>query len=251
MRALALANQKGGVGKTTTAIHLGHGLAMAGLTVAIFDLDPQGNATLALQEALGRSDDDAMAPLVAAGKGLWLLPSAGVDRAISPSEHLDVAGLEQLCATLEDSVDVLLVDCPPRMDAWGWAGLRLCSQVLVPVQAEFFAMHGLTRMLDTLEMAREQTNRSCELLGVFISMFDHREQIALDVRADLSSNLGDTLLDTVVVRDPQFIEAASHGVSLFEYNPLAKGARCYASLVREVMGLWNHVPRETTHGKRD
>lgn len=248
MRALALANQKGGVGKTTTAIHLGHGLALAGFRVAIFDLDPQGNATLALQESLSQAEDAPLEPLVAVGERLWVLPSAGADRPIAPTEQLDLDGLEGLRRRLEDEVDVLLVDCPPRMDSWGWAGLRLCNEVLVPVQAEFFAMHGLTRMMDTLELARREAGRGTELLGVFVSMFDPREQIALDVRADLQRNLGDMLLDTVVVRDPQFIEAASHGVSLFDYNPLAKGARCYASLAREVLGFWSIVPRETERG---
>jgi len=247
VRALALANQKGGVGKTTTAIHLGHALALSGLRVAIFDLDPQGNATLALQQAIEQgTSDDAPAPLVSAGDGLWILPSAGAERAIAPSEELDVEGLEALRASLEASVDVLLVDCPPRMDSWGWAGLRLCEMVLVPVQAEFFAMHGLTRMIDTLDLAREETHARSELLGVFVTMFDHREQIAVDVRADLQRNLGSMLLDTVVVRDPQFIEAASHGVSLFDYNPLAKGVRCYASLARELRLRWADVSRETS-----
>lgn len=245
VRALALANQKGGVGKTTTAIHLGHGLAIAGQRVAIFDLDPQGNATLALQEMVDRGEAGGLDPLVSVGERLWILPSMGAERAISPLEQLDIQGLERLRGELEGAIDVLLVDCPPRMDAWGWAGLRLCSQVLVPVQAEFFAMHGLTRMLDTLEQAGRESTIRTELMGVFISMFDHREQIALEVRSDLQSNLGAALLDSVVVRDSQFIEAASHGVSLFDYNPLAKGVRCYVSLAREVMAFWNDVPRET------
>ncbi len=239
MRALALANQKGGVGKTTTAIHLGHGLALAGKRVAIFDLDPQGNATLAVQE-MAAEPSDHMAPLVPAGQGLWLLPSAGAERSIMPDEQLDVRALEGLAARLQGEIDVLLVDCPPRMDSWGWAGLRLCQHVLVPVQAEFFAMHGLTRMIDTIERANAEHDGRCELLGVFVTMFDHREEVALEVRTDLQRNLGESMLDSVVVRDSQFIEAASHGVTLFEYNPFAKGARCYASLVREVLEFWDH-----------
>lgn len=240
MRALALANQKGGVGKTTTAIHLGRCFAMAGQRVALLDLDPQGNATLALQAALSPIGDsgtgDAMEPLVPAGDRLWVLPSVGVERAIEPGESLDVEGLERLRNRLRDQVDVLLVDCPPRMDAWGWAGLRLCDQVLVPVQAEFFAMHGLSCMLDTIERAGRGR---AELMGVFISMFDHREEVALEVWSDLRSNLGSSLFDSIVVRDAQFIEAASHGMTLLDYNPLAKGARCYVSLAREVMGFWS------------
>ena len=244
VRALALANQKGGVGKTTSAIHLGHCFALAGFRVAIFDLDPQGNATLAMQDMVtGESDD--LSPLVCAGERLWILPSVGMDRSIGPGEELDVEGLEALRARLQDHIDILLVDCPPRMDAWGRAGLRLCEHVLVPVQAEFFAMHGLSRMLDTIEQARgsDAAGRS-ELMGVFVSMFDHREGVAIEVRADLQANLGSTLFDSVVVRDAEFIEAASHGITLLDYNPLAKGARCYTALAREVLTFWN-VPRET------
>lgn len=245
MRALALANQKGGVGKTTTAIHLGHGLALAGYRVALLDLDPQGNATLALQEMVGGRTSDDLPPLVAAAERLWVLPSLGAERSLGPDDHLDVERLRVLVADLAGSMDILLVDCPPRMDSWGWAGLQLCDHVLVPVQAEFFAMHGLTQMLATLDRARSDRVAQSELLGVFITMFDWREHVAHDVRADLRANLGDTMLESVVVRDPQFIEAASHGVTLFDYNPFAKGARCYASLTREVLARWEGVSRET------
>jgi chromosome partitioning protein len=241
VRALALANQKGGVGKTTTAIHLGHCLALAGKRVAIFDLDPQGNATLAVQEMKGGA---ALEPLVAVSDRLWILPSLGNERVVGPDEQADAERLDQLRKILEPNVDVLLLDCPPRMDAWGWAGLRLCDHVLVPVQAEFFAMHGLSRMLQTIELARGKGARG-ELMGVFISMFDYREEVAQEVRADLRANLGECLFDSVIVRDPEFIEAASHGLSLLDYNPLAKGARCYAALAREVMAFWSDVPRET------
>lgn len=240
MRSLALANQKGGVGKTTTTVHLAHGLALAGKQVVIFDLDPQGNATLAVQEmAMSADESSEFAPLVAAGEGLWLLPSAGAERSIGPDEQIDFRQLEGLVEQIAPSMDVLLVDCPPRMDSWGWAGLRLCEHVLVPVQAEFFAMHGLTRMMDTMHRAQAERRGRGELMGVFVTMFDHREEVALEVRADLQRNLGSTMFESVVVRDSQFIEAASHGVTLFEYNPFAKGARCYAGLVREVLAFWD------------
>lgn len=245
VRALALANQKGGVGKTTTAIHLGQCLALAGLRVAIFDLDPQGNATLAMQDMVSGTAPPDLQPMVAAGERLLVLPSLGTEDTAGASDDLDVAGLEQLRRRLEPEVDVLLVDCPPRMDAWGRAGLRLCDEVLVPVQAEFFAMHGLSRMLETIEHAGSMNGRRCQLLGVFVSMFDHREGVAVEVRADLQANLGPRLLDSVIVRDPEFIEASSHGITLFDYNPLARGARCYVSLAREVMMLWSDVSRET------
>lgn len=247
MRALALANQKGGVGKTTTAVHLGHCLALAGMRVAVFDLDPQGNATLAMQDMLSGEASGPLEPLVCAGERLWLLPSVGLHRPIEPNDELDVEGLLALRTRMEPELDVLLVDCPPRMDAWGTAGLQLCDHVLVPVQAEFFAMHGLSRMLESVRSAHSASGRRSELMGVFISMFDSREEVAVEVRQDLQSNLGQQLFETAVVRDAQFIEAASRGVTLIDYNPLAKGSTCYVSLAREVMNFWDRVSRETEH----
>ncbi len=106
-------------------------------------------------------------------------------------------------------------------------------------------MHGLSRMMDTIDLARRSDAGRAELMGVFVSMFDHREEVAIEVRADLQTNLGSKLFDSVVVRDAQFIEAASHGVTLLDYNPLARGVRCYISLAREVMVFWADVSRET------
>ncbi len=247
MRSIALANQKGGVGKTTSAVHLAHALALSGRRVALIDLDPQGNATLAVQGMLGRRASEDMGPFTAAGERFWVLPSVGADRNLQPSEELDVDRLEAHLQTMEDRIDVLLVDCPPRMDSWGWAGLRLCEHVLVPVQAEFFAMHGLTQMMDTLARAQAEFGGHGALLGVFVTMFDHREQIACEVLSDLRANLGELVLDAVVVRDPQFIEAASHGRTLIEHNLFAKGVRCYVDLAREVSRRWS-VSRETAAG---
>lgn len=248
MRSIALANQKGGVGKTTSAVHLAHALALAGRRVALVDLDPQGNATLALQGMLGRRPSEDLGPFTAAGERFWVLPSVGADRNLQTTEELDVDRLAAHLESMQDALDVLIVDCPPRMDSWGLAGLRLCEQVLVPVQAEFFAMHGLTQMMDTLAHAQAEFEGHGALLGIFVTMFDHREQIACEVLSDLRANLGDLVLDAVVIRDPQFIEAASHGRTLFEHNLFARGVRSYVDLAREVAQRWA-VSRETIPGR--
>ncbi len=240
MRSLALANQKGGVGKTTTAVHLAHGLAMAGARVVLLDLDPQGNATLAVEGmswASGQAhEDSALGLLRPLAERLWVLPSPGAQMNLGRDARPDADALLRLTQDLgEEGIDWLLVDCPPRMDIWGWTGIRLCQQVLIPVQSEFFSMHGLSQMMRTLEQAQREFEGQGELFGILATMVDGREPITLEVLEDLRENLGSRMLETVIYRDAQFVEAASHGVSLFDYNLFAMGVRSYGELVREVM----------------
>lgn len=239
MRSVALANQKGGVGKTTTAIHLAHGLALTGEKVVILDLDPQGNATLAVQGMEKDSpvpSESVFHRLRPVADGLWILPSPGASQMMPRDAKLDVNGLVTLAEELrQEKVDWLVVDCPPRMDQWGWAGLQLADEVLIPVPPEFFPMHGLTQMIETLEAASREFPGKAGLLGVLITMLDRQWSVALEVMEDLRSNLGSRLLGTVIYRDPQLVEAASHGKTLFEYNLFARGARAYGELVREVI----------------
>lgn len=234
MRSLVLANQKGGVGKTTTAIHLAHGLALAGRRVALFDLDPQGNATVAVQGMI-RDDLEAPEPMVAVGDRLWLLPSPGAQAVLERSVSVDVGLLEGLVQRLAPDLDWLVVDCPPRMDEWGWAGLQLCEHVLVPVQAEFLAMHGLSQMLGSLEMAASRFPGKSKLLGILPTMVDTREQLNLEVIEDLRKNLGKSVTQTMILRDSSLVEAASHGKTTFEHCPWSEGALCYSELILEIL----------------
>lgn len=237
MRSIALANQKGGVGKTTTAVHLAHGLALRGQRVALFDLDPQGNATVALQGMTQHAaGEGAFRELHGLSERLWLLPSPGATGSVSRFAVVDVGRLSGLAASLaEAGLDTLIVDCPPRMDEWGWAGLQLCGEVLVPVQAEFFAMHGLSQMLGTLERAAAEFPGRARLFGILPTLVDPREAVTIEVLQDLRRTLGAQVLKTVVLRDANFVEAASHGQTVFDYNPRAVGALCYGELVREVV----------------
>jgi chromosome partitioning protein len=234
VRSIVLANQKGGVGKTTTAIHLAHGLCLAGRRVALFDLDPQGNATVALQGMNPEASAD-LPGLEQLAAGFWLLPSAGSASTLARGARLDVARLHALVDLVTPQLDWLVVDCPPRMDEWGWAGVQIAEQVLVPVQAEFFAMHGLSQMLATLEAAAIEFPGKAVLRGVLPTMVDAREPIATEVLEDLRKNLGTRLLDTVILRDAGLVEAASFGLSVFQHLPFSKGALCYAELVKELI----------------
>lgn len=238
MRSVALANQKGGVGKTTTAVHLAHGLALAGNQVALLDLDPQGNATVALQgmecelPACPLAEIEVMRPVY---RDLWLLASPGAEHSVGRLTGVDVPKLRDLVSELQAAgLDWLVVDCPPRMDQWGWAGIQLCEQVLVPVQAEFFAIHGLSQMLGTLQEAQAEFPGRANLMGVLPTIVDRREPVCCEVVDDLRRTLGEQVFQTVILRDSQFVEAASHGKTLFTHNPTAKGALCYGELIREV-----------------
>ena len=241
VRSIALANQKGGVGKTTTAVHLAHGLALTGAVVVLLDLDPQGNATLGLEgmqdDAANVQDPDSpFSVLQALSDGLWLLPSPGAKRNIDRGTVPDTRKLTALSAALSEAgVEWLIVDCPPRMDAWGWAGLELCEQVLLPVQSEFFAMHGLSQMIQTLRVARKQFPGRGDLLGVVPTMVDLKEAITQEVLANLQRNLGQNLMRSLVFRDLTVVEAASHGQTLFRYRLGSKASIAYGELVREVI----------------
>jgi len=238
VRTVALANQKGGVGKTTTAVHLGHGLSIAGARVALVDLDPQANASTALQSMGGTAEEMAEGPLAAfreLSPRFWLLPSPGLEGPVAQDAQPDTDGLVKIVKALEPEIDWLLVDCPPRMDRWGWTAMRLCREVLIPVQAEFFSMQGLSHMIATLDQARREHENHGQLLGVLLTMVDLGEPISIEIIQDLRENLGAGLLDAMIFRDPRLVEAASHGQSVFEYDVFSKGARAYAELTREVI----------------
>ncbi|MFO1076537.1 MAG: ParA family protein [Planctomycetota bacterium] len=238
VRSLVLANQKGGVGKTTTAVHLAHGLALSGRKVALFDLDPQGNATVAIQNMEGGSEGEGeggLGILAPVAENLWLLPSPGADHLVEPEVSVDTRRLQDLVEELSSTLDWLIVDCPPRLDAWGMAGLVLGDEVLVPVQAEFFAIHGLSQMLQALEATASRLPGKARLRGVLATMVDAQEPVTLEVVEDLRRNLGPVVLQTLVLRDSHLVEAASHGKTGFLHCPWARGTLCYSELVKELL----------------
>lgn len=220
MRIVALANQKGGVGKTTTAVHLAHGLSLAGKDVVLVDLDPQGNATVAVQEMVQPGSGDGVQRL---SENFWLIPSEGP--ATAPPRQEDI--LARL-ATHSVRPGIVVIDCPPRLDEWGWTGLKLAHEVIIPVQAEFLAMHGLSQILATMATLPEVRVR-----GILPTMVDLTQPIAVEVLRDLRKNLQDQVLRTTIVRDSALVEAASFGRTIFQHAPHAKAALCYAALTME------------------
>jgi chromosome partitioning protein len=222
-------------------MHLARAMALGGRQVVLVDLDPQANATLglsAMQASVDPPDgvsEEILASIEAKAEGFWLVPSPGARKVLPRSPRLDEKALDLLLEGLEPWADWVLVDCPPRIDDWGWAALSRCSEVLIPVQAEFFAMQGLTQALRTLEQMRGLETAGPALLGIAVNMIDAELPMSREVVEDLRQHLGDRVFAASIPRDPGFSEAASHGVTLFEHSCSSKGARAMASLAREVL----------------
>ena len=247
-QTIACANQKGGVGKTTTVVNLGSYLALAGERVLIVDLDPQGNATSGLgldRTTIERSVYDAVidgahiAGLTIPGplEGLDVVPSAvalaGAEIELAPVEGRE-RRLARLLAAIADDYDYVLVDCPPSLGLLTVNALTAADSVLIPLQCEYYALEGLTQLLATLDLVRDHLNPSLAVKGVVLTMFDGRTKLSADVAAEVRRHLGHQVFDTVIPRSVRLSEAPSHGQPISRYSPDSTGALAYAALAEEL-----------------
>ena len=251
MRIIALANQKGGVGKTTTTINLGTALAATGERVLIVDLDPQGNASTGL--GIDRHAREASTYDVLVGErtiAAALVKTRVPGMSIVPST-LDLLGVEQaiadagdrahrLRAALRDSEDApgfdyVLVDCPPSLNLLTINALAAADAVLVPLQCEFFALEGLSQLLQTIEHVRATLNPELTIHGIVMTMFDRRNSLARQVVDDVRANMGQTVYDTVIPRNVRVSEAPSFGKPALLYDVNCAGSRAYIDLASEVI----------------
>ncbi len=247
-QTIACANQKGGVGKTTTVVNLGCYLAVAGERVLIVDLDPQGNATSGLgldRHSLERSVYDAVIDgvrirdLIVPGPigGVDVVPSsialAGAEVELAPLEGRE-RRLARLVAEIGDEYDYVFIDCPPSLGLLTVNGLTAANSVLIPLQCEYYALEGLTQLLATLDLVRDHLNPPLVLKGVVLTMFDGRTKLSADVAAEVRRHLGSRVLDTVIPRNVRLAEAPSHGMPIVAYAPESTGATAYASLATEL-----------------
>jgi len=247
-QTIACANQKGGVGKTTTVISLGSYLALAGEQVLVIDLDPQGNATSGLgfdRGSIDRSiydgvvDGTAIAELIMTGPvpGLDLVPSA-IALAGAELELAPVDGRERRLARLLTAVaaryDYILVDCPPALGLLTVNALTAADAVLIPLQCEYYALEGLTQLLATLNLVRDHLNPDLAVKGVVLTMYDGRTNLSAAVAAEARRHLGERVFDTVIPRSVRLSEAPSHGIPISRYSPESSGAIAYAALAAEV-----------------
>jgi chromosome partitioning protein len=261
-RVLVMANQKGGVGKTTTAINLGTALAAIGERVLIIDLDPQGNASTGLgierkrrvtssYDALigERSLRDVIMPT--AVPRLSIAPSTmdllGVELEISGDSDRSYKLRKALQALFEADQDrsepttYVLVDCPPSLNLLTINALAAADAVVVPLQCEFFALEGLSQLLTTVDQVRRTLNPSLIIHGVVLTMFDPRNSLAGQVVADVRANMGDKVYDTVIPRNVRISEAPSHGKPALLYDLRCAGSQAYLKLASEVIqreGRW-------------
>ena len=248
IRVTACTNQKGGVGKTTTVVNLAAYLALSGTSTLVIDLDPQGNATSGLgvdRRSLDRSVYDALINRVPIGElvvgtsvpGLDLVPAAlalsGAEVelvALSGREHRLSASL----AELDQRYDRVLIDCPPSLGLLTVNALTAADGVLIPIQTEYYALEGLSQLVNTIRMVREALNPRLEIDGVLLTMYDGRTRLAVQVAAEVRRHLEGAVYDTVVPRSVRLSEAPSHGVPIAIYDPSSRGAEAYGRLAAEV-----------------
>jgi chromosome partitioning protein len=251
MPIIALANQKGGVGKTTTAVNLGAGLAARGRRVLIVDLDAQANATSALgvRAPAERTSYEVLLGLIpaadavvpAGADGLWLLPSspalAGADVELVPLEGRELflrRSLRDPEGGIGRRFDFVLIDCPPSLGLLTINALCAADEVIVPVQCEYLALEGLGQLARTLERVRRQLNPALRLRGLVMTMFDARTKLAADVVREVRGHFPQTF-QTVIPRSVRLSEAPSHGRTILAYDPSSRGARAYRDLAAELI----------------
>ncbi len=243
---IAVLNQKGGVGKTTSTINLAAYLVKSGKSVLIVDFDPQGNATSGLgldggpvktsYEVMLGLDKAESAILVSPDSGISLIP-ANNNLAAAELELKDQPNRESMLKNMLENLkyDYILIDCPPALSLLTINALTASNWLLIPVQAEFFAMEGIGQLMEVFQRVKQTTNTNLNLLGVLVTMYDGRTSLAEQVVDELSKYFGDVVFKTYIPRNVRLAEAPSYGKPISEHDKWSKGARAYKQFTKEVI----------------
>jgi len=247
-RVVAIANQKGAVGKTTTAINLGAALAAFDRKIAIVDFDPQANATSGLGRNGQQNGANAYDVLLGADARLALRDTGFPNLSLLPSAR-DLVGAEielvnqdgrenrlrNAIAPIRQEFDFVFIDCPPSLSLLTVNALTAADSVLIPLQTEYFALEGLSELLESVDRVRHSFNPGLEIEGILLTMFDERTNLARQVLADIRGHFGNLVYDTVIPRNVRLGEAPSFGKPVLAYDVKSKGAESYLALGREVL----------------
>lgn len=258
-RIIAIANQKGGVGKTTTAVNLSASLAATKQQVLLIDLDPQGNATAGSginKTLLTTSVNEALLGEVPAEEavhetqwGFDLMPSNG-NLTVAEVRLLKTQqrehGLEQALAPIKDHYHFIIIDCPPSLNMLTVNALVAADSVLVPIQCEYYALEGLTSLLGNIDRIRKAVNPNLQLEGLLRTMYDGRNRLTKEVSEQLLSHFKNKVYHTVIPRNVRLAEAPSHGVPIMNYDKSSQGAAAYLALAGEILRRYDQVDQSIT-----
>lgn len=249
VKTIAIVNQKGGVGKTTTAINLAAYIARTGKKVLLVDLDPQGNATSGLGVDKYANEQSLYDVLVKGVNIDIVRHTTNTDKVdLIPSNH-NLSGAEidlvtvadrehvlaKVLAKVDEIYDICLIDCPPSLGLLSVNGLVAADYVFVPVQTEFYAMEGMGQLVQTIQRIQQNLNPTLSILGVVLTMYDSRTSLSGQVRQEVERVFGDLVFKTVIPRNVRLAEAPSHGEPIAQYDKWSKGARSYKALAKEVL----------------
>ena len=250
-KVFSICNQKGGVGKTTTSVNLSAALSLNNKKVLLIDMDPQGNATMgsginkydldySLADILLDSSKSAEDIICKAEEGFDLMPS---NQALTFAEVklLDVKNrelvLKKIIGKIQDDYDFIIIDCPPSLNILTVNALAVSHSVIIPTQCEYYALEGLTALLETIDEIKISVNESLKIGGILRTMYDPRNNLAQDVSEELENHFGKDVLKTVIPRNVSLAEAPSHGSSIVSYDRASKGSMSYLALAGEIVKI--------------